>query len=168
LQFINAHAPYLPIFTLTDYDVDGLNIARCYRFSADQTSRSQPTVNLGVRDLGINTAQLLRLSPPLTSPTRPSSTEALPPAIQSAESTTQESISSAESRGPVDHLTFRDRKVAVGILLALAEYETDHVAMEMVIELQRMLMIGTKCEIQWLDDSGNLAAWLNDELLGVL
>jgi hypothetical protein len=56
----------------------------------------------------------------------------------------------------------------VGILLALAEYETDHVAMEMVIELQRMLMIGTKCEIQWIDDSGNLAAWLDDELLGVL
>jgi hypothetical protein len=61
LQLINARAPYLPIFTLTDYDVDGLNIARCYRFSADPTSRSQPTVNLGVRDLGINTAQLLRL-----------------------------------------------------------------------------------------------------------
>lgn len=168
MQFINARAPYLPIFTLTDYDVDGLNIARCYRFSVDPTSRSQATVNPGVHHLGINTAQLLRLSPPLTTPTRLSSTEASHPVIQSAGPTTQESVTSADGRGPFGHLTFRDRKVAVGILLALGEYEADHVATGMAIEIQRMLMIGTKCEIQRIDDSGDLAAWLDDELLGVL
>ena len=36
--------------------------------------------------------------------------------------------------------------------------------MELHKELQVMLFLGTKAEIEWLDESGNLCQWLDYEI----
>ncbi|KAH8177129.1 type IIB DNA topoisomerase domain-containing protein [Sarocladium implicatum] len=61
LQVIHKKASHLPILTLADYDVDGLNIVKSYRYSVDPTSRHTSTLNPGVQWLGITSNQLLRI-----------------------------------------------------------------------------------------------------------
>lgn len=40
----------------------------------------------------------------------------------------------------------------------------DSEAALMRLELQRMLFIGVKSEIQWLDDAGDITKWLDNKL----
>lgn len=74
------------------------------------------------------------------------------------------SISSTECRDPVSFLSTRDRKVAVGILEKLLDVKDDAEVVEAQRELQVMLMMGVKAEIQWLDEAGNLTDWLDFKL----
>lgn len=61
-------------------------------------------------------------------------------------------------------LSTRDRKVAVGILEKLIDVKDDPEVVEVQRELQVMLMMGVKAEIQWLDEAGNLTDWLDFKL----
>jgi meiotic recombination protein SPO11 len=166
LQIVNKRAPNLPILALTDYDVDGLNIVRCYRYSMDPTSRSPATVNPGICWLGIKTAQVLKLAasmPALPGNNHSKSSDQL---TISDDLALEGAIPPIECRDPIRHLTLRDRKVGMSVLAALLSHEgTDPTSAEMKIELQRMLMLGIKCEIQFLDESGSLVSWLDTSLL---
>lgn len=62
-------------------------------------------------------------------------------------------------------LTSRDRKLATNSLIKMAdEYELDEESATMKLEWQRILMLGIKCEIQWLDESGNINNWLERQM----
>lgn len=163
---LHEKAPHLSILTLADYDVDGLNIVRCYRYSADPTSRGAITLNPGIKWLGITTNQLLELEASVSAEPW-SNREALNTATN-LEGGLSRNLTSTTSQDPVRQITQRDRKVAVGVLDELSRWAlNDIVAENLLRELQRMLMLGAKCEIQWLDDAGDLVAWLDGELRGV-
>lgn len=166
LQLIRFNCPQIPIFALVDYDPDGLNIFRCYRFKSNTAIQETDVTAPGIRWLGIKSQDLLEYERYLNRSTRHSSTSQQSPTSQSSQesNSSKSSISSTECRDPVSFLSTRDRKVAVGILEKLLDVKDDPEVVEAQRELQVMLMMGVKAEIQWLDEAGNLADWLDFKL----
>lgn len=166
LQLIRFNCPQIPIFALVDYDPDGLNIFRCYRFKSNTAIQETDATAPGIRWLGIKSQDLLEYERYLNHSTRHSSTSQQSPTSQSSQesNSSKSSISSTECRDPVSFLSTRDRKVAVGILEKLLDIKDDPEVVEAQRELQVMLMMGVKAEIQWLDEAGNLADWLDFKL----
>jgi meiotic recombination protein SPO11 len=69
-------------------------------------------------------------------------------------------------------LSITDRKLAVSLLDTLSDsgdrgYEDKNVStrMDYLRELQTMLFVNTKAEIQAVDDAGDLTGWLNSALV---
>jgi meiotic recombination protein SPO11 len=46
--------------------------------------------------------------------------------------------------------------------------ETDDDVAELKLELQIMMVMGVKTEIQWLDEAGNLCEWLDERIGSML
>jgi meiotic recombination protein SPO11 len=163
LQLLRFNCPQIPIFALVDYDPDGLNIFHCYRFRSSTTFQDTDVTAPGIRWLGIKSQDLLEHEIYLNNSVRHSSANKQSPTSQSSQesSSSKTSISSTDCRDPVSFLSTRDRKVAVGILEKLLDVKDDAEVAEVQRELQVMLMMGVKAEIQWLDEAGNLADWLD-------
>ncbi|KAM0264318.1 hypothetical protein ACHAQJ_000808 [Trichoderma viride] len=166
ITLIHFNCPQIPIFALVDYDPDGLNIFRCYRFKSDTATQVTGVTAPGIRWLGIKSQDLLEREIYLDmSITSSPGSQQLPNSQSSEESASSKtSISSTECREPVSALSTRDRKVAVGILERLLDAGDYPEAVEVQRELQVMLMMGIKAEIQWLDEAGNLTEWLDFKL----
>ncbi|OTA08758.1 hypothetical protein A9Z42_0004740 [Trichoderma parareesei] len=165
-DLVRFNCPQVPVFVLADYDPDGLNILRCYRLKSDIMSRERSPTAPDIRWLGIRSQDLLELETRLDQSATPLPIDLQPPnspsSQQSASSRT--SISATECREPISPLSVRDRKLAVGILDKLREARDDPDATELQRELQVMLMMSIKAEIQWLDEAGNLTEWLDVKL----
>ena len=73
-----------------------------------------------------------------------------------------------DSRDPVElflTLTDADRRKAVDLINDIRSTDVvDHDDLEQLNELQRMLMLNVKAEIQAVDDFGNIASWLDERL----
>lgn len=66
-------------------------------------------------------------------------------------------------------LDLRDRKLAISSLATLADEDENYDEVTALrLEWQRLLMLGVKCEIQWLDESGNINAWLEKQIRNAL
>jgi meiotic recombination protein SPO11 len=166
VSLIHETHPSLPTLCLVDYDPDGLNIFRCYRYGS---SLGQTGGTSGLRWLGIKTEQLLELG--ANQHLRSRCSEESDPSSQSSQYSivARSSVSSTSARDSVTRLSTRDRKLAIGTLGRLAGPELQGAdASELKMELQRMLMLGIKMEIQWLDESGNIEEWLNERLQEIL
>ncbi|KAH6611534.1 DNA topoisomerase IV [Trichoderma cornu-damae] len=163
LQLMRFQCPQIPIFVLSDYDPDGLNIFRCYRFTPDMVTRETGAAAPAIRWLGIKSQDLLEREGHLGVPT---TTSLQPPDSQSSEESagSKASISSIECREPISALSPRDRKAAVGVLEKLQDFRDDPEIAELQRELQVMLMMSVKAEIQWLDEAGDLTEWLDFRL----
>ncbi|KAL7919135.1 Spo11/DNA topoisomerase VI subunit A [Trichoderma austrokoningii] len=166
LQLIHFNYPQIPIFALVDYDPDGLNIFYCYRFKSNTAIQETDVMAPGIRWLGIRSQDLLEIEIYFNNATRqPSASQQLPSSQSSQEScSSKASISSTECRDPISSLSTRDRKVAVGVLEKLLDVKDDLEVVQIQLELQIMLMMGVKAEIQWLDEAGNLTDWLDFKL----
>lgn len=139
---------------LVDCDPDGLNIFFCYRYGS---SRQRQPANIAVTWWGIQTKHILDIGK------RSLGAGHAVTASSQASSTT--SVSSTTCREPISHLSNRDRKLAVSTLKKSNDLpQDDDVAEELKMELQRMLMLGVKTEIQWLDEAGSITQWLDDEM----
>ena len=65
-------------------------------------------------------------------------------------------------------LTEGDRKKAVEVMSDICSIDiVDGDSLEQVRELQRMLMLNVKAEIQAVDDFGNISRWLDERLCQV-
>lgn len=161
LDLLHENIPWLPILILVDFDPDGLNIFRCYRYGSDSITQRAVSSNTGIRWLGINSSQILELAAAGDEP------------IASSQSSTQSrgAISATDCREPISQLSARDRKAAIGTLGRLLDTSDDQDVLELRRELQVMLMMGVKAEIQWLDEAGSITEWLDwkiGEILSVL
>jgi meiotic recombination protein SPO11 len=68
-----------------------------------------------------------------------------------------------------EHLTKTDRGKATHLLRALGnQYDQDAEDMNLTRELQLMLMMDLKFEIQAVDEAGKLMSWLDERLLSVM
>ncbi|KAK4075766.1 hypothetical protein Trihar35433_2326 [Trichoderma harzianum] len=168
VQLIRFNCPHIPIFVLADYDPDGLNILRHYRLKSEIVSETFTAP--AIRWLGIKSEDLLERESRLDMLRIPSPDNLQLPESQSSRESTgsKTSISSTECREPISALTTRDRNVAVGILKKLVDSGDDPTAIELGRELQVMLMMGIKAEIQWLDEAGNLTEWLDTKIGQIL
>lgn len=148
---------------LVDCDPDGLNILFCYRYGS---ARQRAPKRVPVSWWGIKTGHILDIGNKVLQNgrddrrTRVGTSTAL-----SQGSTSASSISSTACREPISHLSMRDRKLAISIMKKVNGLpQDDETAEELRMELQRMLMLGVKTEIQWLDESGSITQWLDRQI----
>ncbi|RSL62674.1 hypothetical protein CEP54_005601 [Fusarium duplospermum] len=157
LNYISTRHPQLPILALVDYDPDGVRILRCYRHGSDRLSHEADLDTQAIQWLGIKSDQLIQECADANS---------LDPRLfhQSSQST-QTSITSTACREPISYLGLRERGVAVSALKKLPSFSSSDVeTLEIRRELQVMLTLGVKAEIEWLDESGDLCRWLDNEI----
>ncbi|KAF5571278.1 meiotic recombination SPO11 [Fusarium phyllophilum] len=75
------------------------------------------------------------------------------------------SITSIQCRDPVTYLNGRERAAAISTLKKASLHSPNELeGSELRLELQLMMMLGVKAEIEWLDESGDLCSWLDGEI----
>ena len=152
---VHSQNPRLPILGLMDFDPDGLYIFHCYCYGSRGLNLFTSPI-LGILWLGIKSSQLLQWGDGADRSRVGSGRQ-------------PRHAGSALSLEPMIYLSHRDRKAAIGTLSRLnQEVEAPGNFLHLRRELQVMLMMGVKAEIQQLDDGGNLAEWLDSELENVL
>lgn len=153
------------MLALVDFDPDGLNIYRCYRYGASQLQQVASERPLGLRLLGVTASQILNPSRPNPAPVSRTEETSRSSQSSSQRDVPKTSISSTACRDPITRLTARDRKLAINTLtkLDLLTLKDDE-ATDLTREIQTMLVMGTKAEIQWLDESGNISNWLDAQI----
>jgi meiotic recombination protein SPO11 len=78
-------------------------------------------------------------------------------------------MTSTSCRDPVLYLSARERAAAISTLKKMEHLSgNDFEASEMRRELQLMLAVGVKADIEWLDEWGDLCSWLDGEISEVL
>jgi meiotic recombination protein SPO11 len=159
LQLINATNRHLPIMILVDCDPDGFNIFFCYRYGSNRQRQSSI---VSVNWWGIKTGHVLNAGKAAIADGGASRTMRR---NSSRNSSLGLSISSTACREPISQLSYRDRKLAISSLTKVNNLtQNDNIAEDLKAELQRMLMLGVKTEIQWLDESGSITRWLDREM----
>ncbi|KAB5529027.1 Spo11/DNA topoisomerase VI subunit A [Coniochaeta sp. 2T2.1] len=187
LNLLHSARPHLPMYALVDYDPDGLSIFRTYQRGSASLLHEEDTVVPQLQWLGLRSDQIL---PSTRSPedfaSSQSSQETAGSSSQGSRSfSSQESIALSASGSSVparrrgrqpqhatpeslSKLTSRDRKMAVSMLKGLCVREDVDAEEEMsqVRELQMMLMLNIKAEIQAVDNLGDITHWLDEKLYG--
>ncbi len=158
---------HIPIYALVDFDPAGVIIMRTYKFGSPGLGHEQratvPNLSwLGLKSSDILTCDRKGLEETSTLPRQ------LPERTQTS---SRQSSTSGESDGPSEArcyspLTNSDRQRAaklIGNLLdGVGRGGNDT---EIVHELQVMLLLNIKAEIQAVDDIGSMAGWLDERLL---
>ncbi|KAF2789689.1 DNA topoisomerase IV, alpha subunit [Melanomma pulvis-pyrius CBS 109.77] len=149
LRRLADNSPHIPIFALVDFDPDGIAIMSTYKHGSyrlaheNVTSKDAPTLNLPqLRWLGVQSHQISRT-----------------PGTES--DTDNDTIADVQG---LMRLTTRDRMRALKML----EWDLcaeDGLEQAWRRELQTMLMLNIKAEMQILDElPGGLTSWLSAEL----
>jgi len=173
---------------LVDFDPHGIAILRTYRYGSKRLGHENEAKVPSMKWLGIRSNDVLargsnRIWDDLHLPDSQSSLESV---SYSQEGMTQIyrgviTDTPIDSDGPrpykrtrtqepreteesILYLTEKDRKKAIKLMTGICGSELDDDALEQLHELQRMLMLGIKAEIQALDDFGDLSKWLDERL----
>lgn len=163
LSLIQSTNPQVPILGLMDFDPDGISILKCYRYGSQKLAHEVDACVPVMQWTGIKSSQLILREDESMSEdghglfngqVSPISGSTLPRA----------SVTSTSCQDPVIYLSPKDRKTAVSTLKWMSIQQGEPEIMELQRELQVMLILGTKAEIEWLDDSGNLFQWLDHEI----
>ncbi|KAF4340633.1 meiotic recombination rec12 [Fusarium beomiforme] len=151
LNYVHTRHPQLPLLGLCDYDPDGIQILRCYRYGSERLNHEADLGIPALQWLGITSAHLSR--------------DHAGTSLRNYESPSQVPITSIQCRDPVTYLTGRERATAISTLKKIHQYSpNDFEVSELRRELQVMTLLGFKAEIEWLDDAGNLCSWLDGEI----
>lgn len=167
LNFVSNGDPNLPIYALVDLDPDGLSILRCYQHGSESLSHESHANIPSMEWLGIKTGHIRQfdISQPREGPEGNES-----PTLHT--SNPRSPVTSTGCKDAFRYLTVRDRELAARNLKKIVgvgqQREGDPATMETKGELQSMLMLGVKAEIEWLDESGDLFTWLDRELKNAL
>ncbi|KAG5925382.1 hypothetical protein E4U42_004334 [Claviceps africana] len=164
LYALSLHRPDVPIFILADFDPDGINIFHCYLHGSGRLTRTRSTYNRSVRWLGIKSCHVQSLEPFIHETAAPhDSSGGEQTGVLSGLSGSIHHLNCRSRRTP--ELSLRDRKTIIDTLgryMSCGDFSLINLAL--CRELQIMQMLGYKAEIQLLDDSGNLDAWLDYNL----
>lgn len=181
LHDLHTQWPQIPMHVLVDFDPDGIAIMRTYKHGSLGLRHEQNVTVPGLSWLGIKSGDVLdgpRGSSSIAShiSSNPSSQTLINSLPSSQTPASQSSASSGQTMTvPVPllyigdknarPLTARDRKKAISILRLLAhQQDQDAEEMELTRELQVMMALNMKFEIQAVDDAGNMARWLDERL----
>ncbi|KAL8404189.1 hypothetical protein RB594_009158 [Gaeumannomyces avenae] len=177
---LHQSRPYIPVYGLVDYDPYGIRILRNYqRGSANLQHERDCTVST-IHWLGIRLADVRSYHVGIqediagsTSQTQASTHTHSSQGQDSQISDTLPSQPSSRTRSAVSRqsafeantasLSNRDRKVALETLRSLPANENDEDG-HYLGELQVMLMLNVKAEIQAVDNLGDITTWLDSKL----
>ncbi|KAK1757142.1 meiotic recombination protein rec12 [Echria macrotheca] len=173
LYALQSARPELRMYALVDFDPHGIAILRTYRYGSKRLDHEIESKVPSLRWLGIRSGDVLARDRPESGqdgqlPDSQSSQESVSFSQEESEGPRPyKRVRTQEARDPDDsvlYLTENDRKKAIDLMTDICQYELDNYALEQLQELQRMLMLGIKAEIQAVDDFGNLAKWLDKRL----
>jgi len=161
----------IPMFCLVDFDPDGIHIFQCYKHGPNSVNHEDDAKVPELRWLGVKSKHVLQACVEPDGTGRLGVVAMLQTSGRTLLESSQQSQHSASSGRSaasyelVSSLTMRDRKMAVSSLRKLGrEGRLEADATDIRRELQVMLMLNYKAEIQAVDDMGDLASWLDDHL----
>ncbi|KAK3308553.1 Spo11/DNA topoisomerase VI subunit A [Chaetomium strumarium] len=178
---LHSMRPDLAMFALVDYDPHGLAIMRTYRYGSQRLDHEQNAATPQILWLGIRSDDILldvdtdRHESQDYSQSQPISESASKDAAaryldESQNERRTKRVRFSKAKAPSESilpLTAHDRKRAVELLKEISVAHTIDVGgSDQVQELQRMLMLNIKAEIQAVDNYGDIAKWLDDKLSG--
>ncbi len=142
LHHVQSLAPRMPMYGLVDFDPHGIRIFRTYKYGSHSLRHEDNTTVPRLIWLGIRSSDLTSASSSAATPWS-ALDDALP-------------------------LTDADRKTAIFLLKEISLSQNggcdDESLLKQRREVQVMLMLNIKAEIQAADDYGDLASWLDDRL----
>ncbi|PSR80113.1 Spo11/DNA topoisomerase VI subunit A [Coniella lustricola] len=146
LHLVHTLRPLLPMLCVVDCDPHGIEILRTYMYGSKTLDHEVNTRIPGIHWLGVKMEDIF-----------------------SRESRSGRNGISWRHQSAVDSLitlTATDRKTAVRVLQSIDDQvdEDSHDDLEQARELQVMLMLNVKAEIQAIDDMGDLSSWLNEKM----
>ncbi|KAK3685212.1 Spo11/DNA topoisomerase VI subunit A, partial [Podospora appendiculata] len=182
LNILHSVRPQLHLFALVDFDPHGIAILRTYmsgskRFGHEENITLPSMEWLGIRSRDIMTQAFGK--PTQTANSLPSSQEARTRsyseheqqlAVELAHDVDAHATSHHGTLDPVNStmaLTQTDRKKAVSILNDICTGDGTlgtAVSMDEKQELQRMLVLNVKADIQAVDHFGDITSWLDEKL----
>ncbi|KAF6840590.1 meiosis-specific topoisomerase spo11 [Colletotrichum plurivorum] len=157
LHEVHAAKPELPIYALVDYDPDGISIMRCYSHGSRAHAHEKRITVPGLHWLGIKSGDLAGRRDPVFDEGVGDDDDL---GLWAEDLQPDTSRNRFDSANP---LTTRDRKRAVNMLRDIGE-NIDGYDMECRRELQVMLFLGIKAEIQAVDDAGDISNWLDEQM----
>ncbi|KXH45687.1 type IIB DNA topoisomerase [Colletotrichum nymphaeae SA-01] len=149
VHLLHTAKPELPIFALVDFDCYGIAIMRCYSHGTRGHAHEKATTVPNMQWLGVKSDDLAF---------RQDATPSHGPDINSSE--TRPRASTFESSST---LTLRDRTRAINMIKEIEEDGTEN-DRDCRRELQVMLFLGIKAEIQAVDNTGDMSRWLDEHL----
>ncbi|KAF3056637.1 Meiotic recombination protein SPO11 [Daldinia childiae] len=167
LHLLHSSFPQIPIYALVDFDPSGIAIMLTYKCGSQGLSHEENVTIPEISWLGPKSCDILSHTH-YSSSSHSSSSDDLTPQSSQDSSSSSSSSSISVFAIPVEvaaQLSTSDRRKAVSLLRRLdsrpAESENEP---SLVHELQLMLMLNIKAEIQAVDDSGDMTSWLDVKL----
>ncbi|KAI3552200.1 type IIB DNA topoisomerase [Colletotrichum abscissum] len=149
VHLLHTAKPELPIFALVDFDCYGIAIMRCYSYGTRGHAHEKATTVPSMQWLGIKSDDLAF---------RQDATPSHGPDINGSQRRPGASLFDSTSS-----LTLRDRTRAINTVKEIEEDGTEN-DQECRRELQVMLFLGIKAEIQAVDNAGDMSRWLDEHL----
>ena len=159
------------MWALVDFDPHGISILRTYKYGSQRLDHEEGTKVTGFKWLGIRSKDVL----PQTVTTQDHSVNSQ--GSQSSQGlSSQLSVNGAarrpRTRRTESHQAHRtaplsagDRDKAVSVLRDICSTtRLDATGKELRLELQKMLMLNVRAEIQAVDDFGDITNWLDERL----
>ncbi|EAA31791.3 DNA topoisomerase IV, alpha subunit [Neurospora crassa] len=181
LAAIHSVRPRLLMFALVDFDPHGISVLRTYQYGSQRLDHEERTKVFGLRWLGIRSSDVL-LNTVMTQDCSANSQGSQSSQDLSSQESIAYSVDAFEDERPAKRprsrrtkshpsdytasLSERDREKAVSVLRDICgTARLDATEREHKLELQRMLMLNIKAEIQAVDDFGDITNWLDERLL---
>ncbi|KAI0533332.1 Spo11/DNA topoisomerase VI subunit A [Xylaria digitata] len=170
LHQLHTSFPTLPMYGLVDFDPDGVKIMLTYKNGSQSLQHEEnATLNrlfwIGPRSNDILGGQLRVLPSANMGENYPANHTS---SGQFLSSQSSRSLCRASEFSPVDvtlPLKATDRRLAVRLLSAAIGRDDQFIeSLDYVRELQVMLLLNTKAEIQAVDEAGDLTTWLDNTL----
>ncbi|KAK1718234.1 Spo11/DNA topoisomerase VI subunit A [Colletotrichum lupini] len=149
VHLLHTAKPELPIFALVDFDCYGIAIMRCYSYGTRGHAHEKATTVPSMQWLGIKSDDLAF---------RQDATPSHGPGINGSQRRPGASLFDSTSS-----LTLRDRTRAINTIKEIEEDGTEN-DQDCRRELQVMLFLGIKAEIQAVDNAGDMSRWLDEHL----
>ncbi|ROV92493.1 hypothetical protein VSDG_06714 [Cytospora chrysosperma] len=172
LNLIHSLRPIIPILCVVDCDPYGVDIMRTYKYGSRSLGHEENATVPGLQWLGVKMEDILRhISRPWEDGPRSSADQSSQSSGRYLSTSSQPNVRSRPRRSgstanSLIPLTATDRKTAQRMFRALTagDRERDHEETEQLRELQVMLMLNMKAEIQAIDDMGDLSNWLDNKI----
>ncbi|CAJ2506525.1 Uu.00g006550.m01.CDS01 [Anthostomella pinea] len=172
LHVVHSAFPHLPAYALVDFDPHGIAIMRTYKHGSLSLAHEVAVDVPGLSWLGPKSHDIMgRATRYETPPSSQASQASYHPPQYDLGSSSRQWDEPSRGTGPIhaikstSSLSASDRKKAVSQLNQIAGDQTgDAYDTELARELQVMLVLNIKAEIQAVDDAGDLTGWLDEKL----
>ncbi|KAK7740899.1 endodeoxyribonuclease [Cytospora paraplurivora] len=166
LNLIHSLRPIIPILCVVDCDPHGIDIMRTYKYGSRSLSHEENATVSGLQWLGVKMEDILGHSLGSWEDNSSQSSAGHLSQLLIAPQAAQVQSRSRHARDSLITLTATDRRTAQRIFKAMiaGDRELDHEETEQLRELQVMLILNMKAEIQAIDTMGDLSHWLDDKI----